>query len=250
LRCQNWHVAKEFTGLEPWHGKTSGYSGYRCRCDPCMETYRRFRRESYQRNKEKVGARNKAWKDANQGTVKATGRAYRAKPEVKELQAARVREWRAANVERVRARDRANRTKNRERILAYRREWADRNRERLRRQEVEWRTANRERFLATDRLNSQRRRAREREALIVPFTREQVFARMAYWGNRCYVCMAPWEAIDHVKPLRKGGAHCLANFRPICGYHNNRKKDRWLGVPWIRLITGAGDVTAPSTLPA
>ncbi|MFI1913471.1 HNH endonuclease [Nocardia sp. NPDC020380] len=50
---------------------------------------------------------------------------------------------------------------------------------------------------------------------------------MAYFGGRCWLCRAPYEAIDHVKPLAQGGAHCLSNLRPICSPCNLRKGDRW-----------------------
>ncbi|WP_461165382.1 HNH endonuclease [Arthrobacter sp. R4-81] len=32
---------------------------------------------------------------------------------------------------------------------------------------------------------------------------------------------------DHVKPISKGGSHCLANLRPICQSCNSSKGGRW-----------------------
>jgi 5-methylcytosine-specific restriction endonuclease McrA len=208
------------------------------------ERRRERRRESYQGNKAAEAARNKAWKRANAEKVRATGRAYRSRPEVKEQERKAARSWRAANLERSRARDRAQRARHRAHRLAYRAAWRAANRDRLIQQAKAWRALNLERARATARLVSQRRRARERAALIVPFTRAQLGARLAYWGNRCYICGAPWQSIDHVKPLSKGGAHCLANFRPLCEVHNTRKQAQWYGVAWIRRMTGAGEVLA------
>lgn len=47
------------------------------------------------------------------------------------------------------------------------------------------------------------------------------------WGNRCWVCGREYEAVDHVKPLSKGGANWPCNLRPICTKCNITKKARW-----------------------
>lgn len=59
-------------------------------------------------------------------------------------------------------------------------------------------------------------RVRLRNVPIVPFTQEQLMAKVAYWGGRCWLCGEPWTDIDHVKPIAAGGGHMLANLRPIC----------------------------------
>lgn len=50
---------------------------------------------------------------------------------------------------------------------------------------------------------------------------------MTRYGNLCWICGGPGEQIDHVKPLSKGGAHCLANLRPACFRCNNKKRAMW-----------------------
>jgi len=50
---------------------------------------------------------------------------------------------------------------------------------------------------------------------------------MSYWGNKCWMCEGPFEHVDHVKPLSKGGPHILANLRPACASCNASKNDRW-----------------------
>jgi 5-methylcytosine-specific restriction endonuclease McrA len=72
-----------------------------------------------------------------------------------------------------------------------------------------------------------RHAAIKRGVAVYQFTSEQVAAKVAFWGALCWVCRAPYEAIDHVKPLAKGGPHMLANLRPICTACNSRKRDRW-----------------------
>lgn len=71
------------------------------------------------------------------------------------------------------------------------------------------------------------RRARERSVLRIRFAPEQLAAKMAYWGNCCWLCRIPATHIDHVKPLSKGGPHVLANLRPICKSCNSRKRNKW-----------------------
>jgi len=41
------------------------------------------------------------------------------------------------------------------------------------------------------------------------------------------MCGAPWEHIDHVKPISKGGSNWPANLRPACEPCNLRKSDQW-----------------------
>jgi 5-methylcytosine-specific restriction endonuclease McrA len=53
-------------------------------------------------------------------------------------------------------------------------------------------------------------------------------ARIAYYGERCYLCGAPYEQMDHVIPLSRGGSEWPANQRPVCARCNFRKNDRLL----------------------
>ncbi|WP_161387544.1 HNH endonuclease signature motif containing protein [Enterococcus hirae] len=113
-------------------------------------------------------------------------------------------------MEQRRETDRAYREKNREQIRAYL---------------ALYYQANPERFSTF----SANRRARKRSAAGVA-TLVQVRARVAYYGGRCWMCSAPWEQIDHVKPLAKGGSNWPANLRPVCRPCNARKRARWYGV--------------------
>ncbi len=74
-----------------------------------------------------------------------------------------------------------------------------------------------------DRRGQLRIRARKRNSQIVPFTTDELAARMEAQGNQCVYCGGPFEQIDHFKPLALGGAHCLANLRPSCANCNNHK---------------------------
>lgn len=56
---------------------------------------------------------------------------------------------------------------------------------------------------------------------------EQRAARSAMWGDRCWLCGVEATAMDHVKPVAKGGLHVPANLRPICKPCNSRKGAQW-----------------------
>ena len=122
-------------------------------------------------------------------------------------------------------------------ILAYRAEWARRNAESRQKSRRKWRVANKDKVnLATG-----RRRAWRVNAPTVPFTLEQLAARMDFFGRRCWICGVEANALDHVKPLSKGGWHCLANLRPVCTPCNTRKKDRWPVIPLMSVPRSRSD---------
>lgn len=51
----------------------------------------------------------------------------------------------------------------------------------------------------------------------------QIAARIEMWGDCCWICRAPYQAVDHVIPLIKGGTNWVSNLRPICKSCNSRK---------------------------
>ena len=114
---------------------------------------------------------------------------------------------------------------NREAVNEIGRQWRVRHPGQAARNSEKWRQANLDKAAE----NSRRRRARERAVLSIPFTTAQLDARLSMFGFRCWMCGGPFEHVDHVKPLVKGGAHILANLRPACAPCNTTKKDRW---PW------------------
>lgn len=64
--------------------------------------------------------------------------------------------------------------------------------------------------------------------IVVEFTTAQKSARFALWGGRCWMCgIVGATQEDHVKPISKGGSHCLSNLRPICQSCNASKGGRW-----------------------
>lgn len=107
------------------------------------------------------------------------------------------------------------------------RAWYLANTERHRANAARWIEQNPERAVENRRGRKARHRANMLAALVIPFTPDQLAARVAYYGGRCWICGGPFEHLDHVKPLSKGGPHILANLRPACARCNLSKNATW-----------------------
>lgn len=72
-----------------------------------------------------------------------------------------------------------------------------------------------------------KRRARMKEVLHIPVGTQELQLKFDMYPG-CWICgTGPKEVWDHVKPLAKGGAHCLANLRPACKKCNSFKRAKW-----------------------
>lgn len=175
---------------------------------PCSEFHKRARsKDGLQANCKECGkaATTAWWERQGRATYRAYHTAWRTtnRPRYRAIARAHYYRFREANI----AKTLAYRQANRERVLAY---------DRL------WRIANRK-----NTEYGRRRAARRRGVGYVEFTQAQLTAKLAYWGDQCWVCGGPVQAVDHVKPLSKGGPHCLANLRPICDPCNSTKHAKW-----------------------
>lgn len=218
-------------------------------------------------NRARYSANQKRWYAANRDKVKAKVKAYAAMSRDKiracleasrEERLARRRAGRHRHQEReaaysatYRAQHRAHfldymaryNAKHRERLLVMKKAWREANRDAISEKFVAWYEANREqqreRGRAWAKANPDktlaagvRRRARIAAATIQQFTLAEMRQRIAVFGGRCAYCGGPHEHMDHVKPIAKGGPHCLANLRPACAKCNLKKNDmdpkRWL----------------------
>lgn len=163
------------------------------------------------------------------------------------------RRWNEANREAISAANAKKYAERRDEILAWHRAHYADNRDRIKAESSAYFWANREHVLEQQRrrrlsgepaaavrarrkarpesfrAKEERRRAREANAYTVEFSTEALRQRLAYFGNACWMCRGPYEALDHVKPLSKHGPHMLANIRPSCRSCNSRKRDRWHG---------------------
>ena len=117
--------------------------------------------------------------------------------------------WSIKNMEKVRRTNRLYYKKNTNKITEYNKKWAKEN------------------VLAV-RNKGHRYRARKRSNTIQKFTKTQLEQRMSVFGFRCAYCGGDFDHIDHVKPISKGGYHCLSNLRPACKKCNQEKHNKSL----------------------
>lgn len=90
---------------------------------------------------------------------------------------------------------------------------------------AKWVESNREVLAAGLRVSGARRRAATR----LPFTSSQLMERLSMFPG-CWICgcaLGEDFHVDHVKPLSRGGWHCLANLRPACPACNLSKGAKW-----------------------
>ncbi len=162
----------------------------------CRECKRASDRESHARHKPVRNAAMRAHYQAKKAAYIARATAQYVAD--RDAGKRRAREWALANPER----------RMQIRKESARRRWA----------------ADPERFREAWR---KRQAAVRRGCRVYGFTPEQIAVKVTYWGHRCWVCLGPYDSIDHVKPLAKRGPHMLANLRPICTPCNSRKLDQW-----------------------
>ena len=193
LRCQKDLPFGDFSKCK------AGKFGLQGWCRACCREYR-------EENKDSIVAKQRARYLKNRDQVIARVGEYRAERRDKFI--AYGKEYREANKDHLEAKRRKYYEVNKEEIAAYRR--------------AKYK-ANPRKFLD----GNHRWRARVRESSAVKFSEESLLQRMAYFGNKCYMCGGPFEHVDHVKPLSKGGPHMLSNLRPACGSCNCSKGSKW-----------------------
>jgi 5-methylcytosine-specific restriction endonuclease McrA len=192
-------------------GETKPADEFYARRASCKACVRQKSREYHDANREKRMVQSAAWRERNLEQHRENARAYyRANKDRHRLTALR---WSRDNPDYYREFNarwyRENRDHVLERIRAYRAarpDWAR----------------------MKSRLDAHRYAARKAKAFTLPFTADQLAARLAFYGGMCWIChVEPGVEVDHVKPLSKGGPHILANLRPACRSCNGSKSNRW-----------------------
>lgn len=69
--------------------------------------------------------------------------------------------------------------------------------------------------------------------------------RRALYGDRCWVCAAPAQQMDHVIAVARGGTNWPANLRPICPRCNQSKGAK----DWRPVAARAVGIPRPARLP-
>lgn len=102
-----------------------------------------------------------------------------------------------------------------------------------------WAAANRETVRSHRIVNEGRRRARKRQAGVLRVTDSDIARLAGRHSGRCAYCVTrPWEHLDHVIPIARGGRHSIGNLLPACQPCNQSKNSRLLA-EW-RYLGGCG----------
>ncbi|MDP9145044.1 MAG: HNH endonuclease [Actinomycetota bacterium] len=204
-KCQTSKPLDEFgldrnrrDGFNPWCKVCNRANALRVRNEN-LDRVRQQQRASYQANREVAIARVRAYARRNRDKILDKHRQYYQ--DNREVMLAAAAEYKARNPEKVR--------EARRKSIAKRPDY----------------------YRALSAANAATRRARLAKVVQIPFTQEQLAQRLAYYGNRCWICGNAADTLDHVKPIAKGGPNMLANLRPACKSCNSGKCDRWPFVP-------------------
>lgn len=209
--CTNCGKSKLLAEFSQDRKRSDGLSLY------CRTCRRDVRKRYYAANKEKVLARNDAWRIVNQKRVNARQRRRSRAHAVEEK--ARTYRWRE---------------ENRARYNALARKWRANNKSKVAETNRRQRVKNPQQKLE----HNAKRRARKMAANAEIVYRREVHRRD---GGCCYLCgnsvaFKDMHA-DHDIPLSRGGAHTQDNVRCACASCNLRKKDK-TAVEFLQLVGG------------
>jgi 5-methylcytosine-specific restriction endonuclease McrA len=121
--------------------------------------------------------------------------------------------WALKNKSKIRKANQDYYKRNVSKIMAYNKKWTKEN-------------------VLASRNKGHRYRVRKRGNTIQKFTKAQLEQRMSVFGFQCAYCGGSFDHIDHVKPISKGGYHCLSNLRPACRKCNLEKHNKSL-LEWL-----------------
>lgn len=142
------------------------------------------------------------------------------------------RAWTAANRDRRSEYDRLKYIEQREIYRERHDRYAKANPERLAAIKKAWQERDREHYNELKRKNESARRARRVLSSADVIDVDLIQAKVDYYGGKCWICKSrPYEELDHVKPISKGGAHILSNLRPTCMPCNRSKSNKWPFTP-------------------
>ena len=209
-RCSH---CREVLPISTFAKKSSTPDGLQRQCRRCVRAYRVQYRAA---NRERLQQAHRADYVANKDARLATSR-----------------KWHALNRDKVRKISRQYYQRHLEDIRGRNREAARLRWPIAKQRSAEYRAQRRGHFNELARVHQARRKARKRNATgEAPIGK--VRQRTALFGHLCYLCGIPAQAIDHVKPLSKGGANWPSNLRPICNRCNSLKQAQWPYEPAIQ----------------
>lgn len=223
------HCGEEFLRTAPGHPPKTCSDG-------CKKAYEKARSKArYEKNKEEILEKSKAYKEKNADWYREYYREYHAKNRARISK--RGKSYRARNREEIRKKRSEKYQKNKTYESEYMREYRRAHPEKISAYMKEWSQNNRDKKSSYE----HSRRARKTDSFIEMVDRQGLIEK---FGNVCHICSGhiPEDVdhkhplyfnIEHIVPLIHGGEHSYENCRPShasCNQQKNNLLDGWEGI--------------------
>lgn len=218
--------------------------GFDNTCKACKSS---LAKEHYLNNKDRIDARNKAYRAANAESVNAQERRWREAN--KQRHAATTKAWAEEHREQRSAQAAARYAADPAKHLERNHAWYEANKEKYAETVKRWQEGNPEKVGIMRRNAASKRRARMRNQDCGCVTTQTLEEIIVAYGPACVYCSGPFQDIDHIQPIARGGLHCLANLVPACARCNRSKLKKTLA-EWLDRYPEYGDTVALTPLVA
>lgn len=177
-------------------------------------------------HKEETRARTAAWEKTHKERRRLLAAARYAA--TKEHHLAQQRRYVAANPEKRKLSQAAYRERSKEARRAYNSSYYEAHRAACNATTSAWAKSHPDEM----RVVRSRRRARKHAGTTTRIKRKDLHAHLDRLGRQCVYCHGPYQELDHLVPLARGGPHSIDNLVPSCR-SCNRRKQRRLPHEWL-----------------
>lgn len=240
--CNNCNIEKSFDNFNTKPSR-NGKRRYNYICKQCQSVKNKERNRLIRESKKKSPSQKKCNKCLIEKSSEEFTLDNYQKSGLSKMCKSCQYEYYENNKERIQNSNKKSQVKHKDKCNARKKAWASDNKEKVRKASKDYYENNREKALAATRKwakenpiscrsKGHKYRAAKRDNTIHKFSKEQLLQRMSIFNFRCAYCNGPFEHIDHVKPISKGGPHCLSNLRPSCQKCNQSKFNKNLS-DWL-----------------
>lgn len=195
------------------------------------------KKRAYEKNKDKVIARSKAWKEANRERVNESARRCSKTPEARAKRLAYYYKWLEKNPDKAAKYKKTTRERHKEKLSERYKEWYRKNITVMREKRRNYWKQHPERAAERD--------AKRRGEIIFTSQEERrKIAELVRQTRRLTKCTGFMWHLDHIIPLHRGGPHSFRNLQPIPAFLNLSKGSK---MPTER--TNPGAIIPDGTLP-
>lgn len=207
--------------------RKKGRDGYACQCKPCRKITRAAAYKNHIVYKPLARKRCVRCRKTKRSAAfyRCTSARAGLSSQCRKCNATRLKERYPLRAELLRARVRAHQKKNPAKVRAWSKRWRKANRDRM----LSYERTRYKKLYPTRghliRAKRQLRIARERN-LPATLTDREWMAIVTAFDGRCAYCDNPWQDIEHLVPVARGGGLTKENVVPACGGCNKSKGAR------------------------